>query len=98
MELWRNLYSTTTFGVEILDLRYYWNPDYLLITFNTLQIRNPKTQKKLRESAMDAIHGVRGGMALLAMFLNDEYLPAYRKDIGVSSLPEGRDFYQACIG
>ena len=52
---------------------------------------------KLMDKAKEAIHGVRGGMARLANFIKTEYLPACRKDIGVSSLPGGEAFYKACI-
>ena len=34
---------------------------------------------------------------MLAIFIKNEYLPTCRKDIGVSSLPDGHEFYQACI-
>ncbi|CAL4128286.1 unnamed protein product [Meganyctiphanes norvegica] len=33
----------------------------------------------------------------LKVFIMEEYLPNCRAEIGVSSLPEGREFYQACL-
>ncbi|CAL4234254.1 unnamed protein product, partial [Meganyctiphanes norvegica] len=33
----------------------------------------------------------------LKVFITEEYLPKCRAEIGVTSLPEGEEFYQACL-
>merc|ERR1711892_1395212 len=40
---------------------------------------------------------VRPAFQDLAQFLEDEYIPACRKDISASSLPGGTEFYAACL-
>lgn len=87
----------------------FMNSSVFLKPFLTIQNQSQEAVEKLHEtlssdvidklmdSAKEAIHGVRGGMARLANFIKTEYLPACRIEIGISSLPQGKEFYQACI-
>ena len=53
---------------------------------------------KLQDEARVAIQdGVRLGFSSLADFLEREYVPACRKEVAVTSLPGGQEFYKACL-
>ena len=53
---------------------------------------------KMKEEAKAAItDGVRLGFGNLADFLEKEYVPACRKEVAVTSLPGGKNFYKACL-
>ena len=53
---------------------------------------------KLQDEARVAIQdGVRLGFSSLADFLERKYVPACRKEVAVTSLPGGQEFYKACL-
>ena len=53
---------------------------------------------RLQGAAKEAIQeGVRSGFRQLGDFLEQEYLPACRKEIAASSLPGGEELYKACL-
>ncbi|XP_046577866.1 uncharacterized protein LOC124285649 [Haliotis rubra] len=56
-------------------------------------------QKKndLRDRGVDAVSGLLQALADLWLFIEEEYMPNTRPDIGISSLDGGREFYEACI-
>jgi uncharacterized protein (DUF885 family) len=55
-------------------------------------------QARLREAGARAIlSAVAPGYTALLRFVQDEYLPAARSEIGISSLPNGDAYYEHCV-
>ena len=61
-------------------------------------VTSPDEQGSLREKAKKAIeYSVKPGMSKLAEFLKTKYLPKTRSNIEATSLPNGEEFYKACL-
>ena len=71
----------------------------LLAPFATLPESMPAASRaELRERGLAAIEReVRPAQRALFAFLENDYLPAARKGIGISSLPDGRGYYQHLV-
>jgi uncharacterized protein (DUF885 family) len=58
----------------------------------------PAQQQRLTAEGLMAIkETVRLSYAQLLKFINAEYIPACRQDISISSLPNGKAYYEQCI-
>ena len=66
--------------------------------FLTIASGSEDDKKSLQAEAELAItNSIKPAFAKLAAFLDKEYLPACRPDIAATSLPNGQDFYSACL-
>jgi len=67
--------------------------------FKNLSGLSPDVQDNLRAESKKAIElSVQPGFEKLITFLEEEYIPNTRAEIGVSTLPEiGEQFYEACL-
>jgi len=62
------------------------------------KIINAKDRLRLTEAGSKAINqSVVPGYKAFLKFMVDEYIPAARKDVAASSLPNGRAFYEFCV-
>ncbi len=88
--------------VEVFDA--HLNPDPLKTVFYETfaeipnSIGTPEERKSLQERAQAAIRdSVQPGMKRIRDYLDLEYLNKTRKDIAVTSLPGGKEFYERCV-
>ncbi|XP_068247131.1 uncharacterized protein [Palaemon carinicauda] len=51
----------------------------------------------LRQEAQPVVEALLSSFRKLRDFIQDEYYPAARPEVGVSSLPGGLEYYQACL-
>ena len=66
--------------------------------FKELKIESEDDKNILQQSALTAIDkSIKPGFQSLADFLDKEYLAACRPDIAATSLPNGEEFYKACL-
>ena len=66
--------------------------------FADLKCGSEEEKKQLQKGAKDAIEtSIKVGFGLLAEFIEKEYLPACRPEIAATSLPNGKEFYKACL-
>lgn len=72
------------------------------ITFKSKLDQNQKISdveksKLLREAELAIKDHVQPGMNEIRHYLKEEYLKHTRKEIGISSVPGGLEFYEECI-
>ena len=66
--------------------------------FKELNIDSEDDKKMLQESALEAIDkNIKPTFHSLAEFLETEYLKLCRPEIAATSLPNGQEFYKACL-
>lgn len=70
----------------------FWTP------FENLQHLKSSSTIDLQSRACLAIKtSVQPGMKRIAQFIKEEYMPMTRKDIGATTLPNGKAFYEQCL-
>jgi len=79
--------------VDTIEETVFYEP------FKNLSAFPQETQESFRAQAIETIRStIQPAFNNLINFLQDEYIPATRPDIGVTTLPEiGKDFYKACL-
>ena len=81
------------------DIAAYANSDadndYFLAPINSYQGEIDETIDKLLEECRNAVtESVYPAYRKLEKFMREEYIPACRDDIGISSVPRGKEFYE----
>ena len=66
--------------------------------FQNIKCGTEEEIKLLQKNAIEAIDSsIKVGFSKLTEFLDKEYLPACRPEIAATSLPNGQEFYKACL-
>ncbi|XP_064089045.1 uncharacterized protein LOC135203217 [Macrobrachium nipponense] len=80
------------------DLLVPFNESVFYEPFVNIHISmTPEEKELLRQEAEPAVEALLAAFRKMSDFIQDEYMLAARPEVGVSSLPDGAEYYQACL-